>query len=342
MEALTSASMIRDALGRIGPDRIAVAYVGIGWKKYIDTRKLKTIIISPTNGSNAKAIEEIMEEIGIDNVYLHDNLHAKLYLSDSTLLLGSCNLSDNGLSDGRLIESALISNNKDIVNEFSELFEHIKVDAEKKYSDNNKKLKKIEWLHEENGNDIISGRLGKSRPGERPEIVSISDYKSKLDRIHIVWYELNDKTILNEKKIENDFRLKSEKFDKEQLENSMIFTDKDDVRVCDWILCWRCKKDGYPAKNGDINWMRVHHVVNDAICEDHDHKNVAMESKYKYKGNPPFVLDKPTKSLIRQLLSEDKFACLRDNESGEPWLVPTESCKEFVKCLRERARSLQD
>ena len=79
----------------INPQYIAVGYIGKDWHRYIDIEFVKEIIVSPTIGSNPFAIESIVKEIGFENVYFLDELHAKLYIGSDRYAFGSFNLSAN-------------------------------------------------------------------------------------------------------------------------------------------------------------------------------------------------------------------------------------------------------
>jgi len=50
MRICSNAEQLRNALNEIKPTRIAVAYVGAGWKNYISLEHLEEIIVSPTLG----------------------------------------------------------------------------------------------------------------------------------------------------------------------------------------------------------------------------------------------------------------------------------------------------
>ena len=57
----TNPKELRDAIAAVQPDRIAVAFIGINWQEYVDISSIKEIIVSPTLGSNPRAIENIMD-----------------------------------------------------------------------------------------------------------------------------------------------------------------------------------------------------------------------------------------------------------------------------------------
>lgn len=81
---------------------IAVAFWGAGPLKRVplDTQRLPLIRIIAnvtSGGTNPAAIRELLNELGSDRVRQLNNLHAKVFLSDTHLIAGSANISTNGL-----------------------------------------------------------------------------------------------------------------------------------------------------------------------------------------------------------------------------------------------------
>lgn len=108
---ILSGGDIAKEVKRINPQYIAVGYIGKDWHKYIDIEFVKEIIVSPTIGSNPFAIESIVKEIGFENVYFLDELHAKLYIGSDRYAFGSFNLSANAFeADEILVEFGCIAN----------------------------------------------------------------------------------------------------------------------------------------------------------------------------------------------------------------------------------------
>lgn len=96
---------IGSAIQRCNPLKIAVAYLGEDWRSFIpDVQHLEEVIVSPTLGTNPRAVMDLAQRIGWENVHFLDELHAKFYLGSSTAIVGSANLTHNGLSGDALIE----------------------------------------------------------------------------------------------------------------------------------------------------------------------------------------------------------------------------------------------
>jgi hypothetical protein len=104
MMILTRKEDVRKQLKALKPSRIAVAYIGKDWQEYICPQDIDSIIVSPTIGSNPDAIVQLAEIVSYDRVFLLDRLHAKIYLGEDCALIGSFNLSRNGLGEGGLLE----------------------------------------------------------------------------------------------------------------------------------------------------------------------------------------------------------------------------------------------
>ena len=105
---------IATAIAECSPEFIAVAYVGKDWSNFINASKLKKIIVSPTLGSNPYAIESIANLISWDKILFLDKLHAKIYIGKKHLVVGSSNLSKNGLTADGLNEAVIKSDSKSL------------------------------------------------------------------------------------------------------------------------------------------------------------------------------------------------------------------------------------
>lgn len=65
------------------PQKIAVAYIGVDWKKYVNPKSIEFIVISPTLGSNPNTIDDMVKIIGWEKIYFNEALHAKIYKSST-------------------------------------------------------------------------------------------------------------------------------------------------------------------------------------------------------------------------------------------------------------------
>lgn len=334
MEICTSAKQLREAIKTVFPSKIAVAFVGSGWKQYVSPSHLKEIVLSPTIGSYPKAIEEIMDSIGAENVYFLDKLHSKIYLGTESALLGSANLSDNGFSDSGLFEAGVVLTDTSTLAKLNVVFEDYKSRAKRLYPTAKSKKDKLRELMKQwqvaSWNNLNTERGDKTPP-------TITDYKSDLDRIHIAWYQpcnldYNEEAINGV--VPDAIGVKPDDYFKD----AFMFHEKDSVQEGDWILCWYCKDDGYPRKDGKVYWMPVHHVVPNGF---HDDTYTKLVGQAKHLSSPPepFDLDKQTKIAIRAALGSGKFPALLSLNDDEWRLAPADKIvPEFLDHVRSLIR----
>jgi hypothetical protein len=338
MKICSNAEQLRKALKTVKPSKIAVAFLGIGWKKYVSPSNLKEIILSPTLGSNPKAIEGIMQKIGIDNVYFLDNLHSKLYLGAKSALLGSANLSDNGFAEERLLEAGVVLIEPTNLKKLDTVFEDYKAKAAKLYATSESKQEKLRELMKQWQRSIWYDTNPEGDDENLPSNApSIADYKSELDRIHINRYIYGD-LHYNMEAIAAVIPGANER----HLDESLPFLEEDAIEPGDWILCWRCKKDGSPHKNTNVSWMQVHYVIPKGV--DYPDKNDPSARYTKlaihlrdYKSiTEPFALDTATNILIQEALSSKRFRKLRSSNS----LASADAeVPKFLQHLREQYHS---
>ena len=332
MKILTKASDIRQAVKDIKPNKVAVAFVGMGWEDYVSSWDLTEIVLWPTVGSNPKAIDEIMKEIGHENVYFLDGLHAKFYLGNKCALLGSCNLSNNGMRDNGLYEAAILIHEKEELKYLDAQFEHYKELANKAYPTLAKKTEKLEWLYKESSKAI---RYGDLIPDEAP---SLLNFVSGRERIHIVWY-FDDDVKYNK---EPFYAAVPEAYGKEPEDyyanGPMTFLEDDDVKPGDWILCWRANEDGMPHKTAKVEWYYVHHVIS-KMAKDEPYTKVAGQNGAIKKGSEPFKLDPVTQKIIKECLTFDRFKPLRSDGEKDWVLKPADKVTpDFIKTIQAMAQ----
>jgi hypothetical protein len=315
MKICTNANSIRKALMEMQPTKIAVAFIGEGWKTYINVDVLEEIIISPTLGSNPKAIEKIIAHLGISNVHFLDNLHAKIYLGPKTAMIGSANLSDNGLADHRLLEAGVHLTDSSIRQELLETFDSFKSRAKLQYPNAESKLTQLRLLTKQ-WQTSIWHRLN-ADAGKSP---SLPEYSSDLDRIHIAWYESYEPKYKKDviwSRVEETAGVEPDKF----FSKTLTFLEEDEIKVGDWILCWHSRKDGFPYQRGDVSWMHVHHVVPESV-DDSQYTKLVGQAKSLSCPPPPFDLDSKTKEAIRNALASGKFPELLSLDNSS-WKLST-------------------
>lgn len=334
---ITSAEDIRKALKVLGPVKVAVAYVGAGWQRFLSVGQLSEIIVSPTLGSNPKAIENLIEHFGYGRVHFLNTLHSKIYVGKHAAIVGSCNLSDNGMGDARRQEVAVLVDGTDALETLNTAFDEYKRLAKIQYPNKAAKLERLKWLALQASNAEWHGVVT-SGDDTTPSLVN---YASQLDRIHVSWYQPIDidyatKTI--HESVPDSLGTSPEDY----FEDVMTFLEQDEVRPGDWVLCWQANDDGRPRKKGDVSWMHVHHVIPKGSIND-DYTKLVGQSKSLKVGAPPFRLDAPTKQGIRDALSSGLFPDFVSVDES-PWEQPSADrsrafLKHVTKLLSKPARN---
>ena len=178
---------IKTAIANCNPNQIAVAYLGIDWESYIPNYKdLECVIISPTIGSNPHAITSLAKAIGWDRIYFLDELHSKIYLGEKTAIIGSSNLTYNGLSGQSLIELCVEIVDIDNLKEISDFLKDLKIRAAKKYPSITSKKQKVQEL------EVLWGRGISDDVIVTKEKMNFHFNEFELlanDHFYVVWYQ---------------------------------------------------------------------------------------------------------------------------------------------------------
>jgi hypothetical protein len=335
MPIYSTAQELRNALVEIQPSKIAVAFVGNGWRNYVNPEHLAEIVLSPTLGSNPRAIEAIMQNIGEEHVYFLDNLHAKIYLGTESALLGSSNLSDNGFSDNGNFEAGVVLSDSESLENLQAVFNNYKTIAAERYPTRESKMERLRILYREWQNSIASGTISPNlnnddRNNSSP---SIGDYRSELPRIHIAWYtegeaDYNNAAILAvvpEAINPSDYFV-----------DTNIFHEDDVVQKGDWILSWRAKTGGLPDGRSDPIWLYAQHVIPNGVLDPTYTKLVGQATRVQCPP-PPFVLDARTIQLIRDALNSRRFLTLLPPEDDRDWWLADADAAvpDFLNYLRD-------
>lgn len=338
MKVVTQAGVIRNELARIRPARVAVAYVGSDWANFVSLPHLREVVLSPTFGSNPKAIAEIMQKLGEENVHFLDKLHSKFYLGQDAALLGSCNLTSNGLSDQGLFESAVVLTDDKVRKQLDTEYERYKDLARKQYPTSDMKWERLRELESQWGRAERSGLVPPTKSGA-PSIVSC---QSKLYRIHVCWCG-SQPMKHNKKRTEKAAREAAAGSFAEYMSDEMAFHKSDDIRPRDWILRWSCNGQGLPRANGRIGWLYVHKVIKGGF-DDPEYPTLALQAKPQFERRPtePFLLDKRMQSLVREVLNSRKFPALLALDDEKPWRLRSADkvTHQFLEALRNGAERM--
>lgn len=201
---LLDKSEYRKAISYVKPIKIAVAYLGIDFNKYLNPNDIKKIIISPTLGSNYYAIHELVTEIGWDSIFFLNSLHSKIFLGKEKAVIGSANLTNNALSDSGLYEAGIFIENGEKINLLNRYFEELLTISLYDYPTIESKKEKLQALFMENKNyENLNNRVNlnlspiklldeENNKKERKTIFIIVKESLIISNTELDWSRIND------------------------------------------------------------------------------------------------------------------------------------------------------
>ena len=310
----------------LDPNHIMVAYVGMDWKRFIpNPGRIQKIIIQPNPPTNHLAVRQIVSHVTWDCVRFMSNLHAKVYLniqSDESgkcsgkAIVGSPNLTDNGLGGNGLYEAATEfdfkctedgDENIDILGAFDEAWEL----AGKEYPDCKSKEEKLRELEE---NNIPPD------PNPPKKYVNFCKYEEEWKKdFWPVWYTTEKDLIYSDNVTQSQ---------QDRIRDRITISGRDVLSNANktgyWILQWKITQRGTVNSRAGFNWMYVHEVIPNALdpqdADYTDYSTLLVEYEDLHIPAPPFSLDKRTQGAIKDVLNLPEYSCFNTEPSGGgPW-----------------------
>lgn len=319
MEILLSSDEIANKLNQIKPTKIAVAFVGKDYSKFIDILSVENIIISPTIGSNPSAIGDIVSKIGWGKVHFINHLHSKIYIGDKFAVIGSANLSSNGLGADNLIEIGIaIPTNNKLYDKFDELIELAKT----LYVDQTSKRAALDKLHLKWRS---LQRYSFTRDKCESTAIQFKDYIPELHGTFKVawWTELDEYDLKSFQKYYTKNVITTGTDINCVIKDSISLAKNDDININEWVLVWRCNKDGSPDKKQNLRWLYVHDIVPGGSKKYQEYPYVAVQKLDQLPPiQPPFELDANFTKVFKDVIAENKYSPFRPNINDEKiWRV---------------------
>lgn len=287
---------IQRAIISCKPLKIAVAYIGTDWSKFIpEYQHLDTIIVSPTLGSNPLAIAEIVKKIGWDKVYFLDELHAKMYIGAETAIIGSANLTKNGLSGDKLFEICTEIKSYKKINELNNIFQVILDKAVKKYPTIDSKKNRLKEL-EKIWRIATSHQMISSKNNRIP---SFSNFELLGDdHFYILWYQSGD-----------DYEYSEDVKSMQSLMHDEIhFSASDDVEKNKWALVWEITAESKPESK-EIEWMYIHEIFENGIISDgYEYSTCAIQRKDIHTPPVPFNITKSIDIAFKKAIQDKEIS----------------------------------
>ncbi len=260
---------IKKAIARCEPTRIAVAFIGEDWKTFLPNHEiLQSIIVSPTIGSNPEAITHLAQSIGWDKIFFLDELHAKIYIGKESAIVGSANLTNNGLDGERLIELCVEINDEENLKKINRFFDELVEKAKARYPSVKEKKIKLNELYKTR-NSAISNCIIKEKTPKRENINSFENFQFN-DQFYVSWY----------RKVKNFEYSEDAKNIENLIKSDLHIPNEEPIEKNKWILMWLITEKNKPHKSRKPFWLYIHEIFeNGVIYDGHEYlKLVAQRS----------------------------------------------------------------
>lgn len=307
--------------------RIATAFIGSGANQLIGNNctDVKIVCNLTMGGTNPHEVATLIQQFGKSNVRQINNLHAKLYIGAEYAIVGSANMSNNGLGfqPTALREAGYMfpldpSNPHDSLDWFDQLWGEAREITPKDLRDAEEKWK----------------RRDKNRDGDwNFNSRDICHYDFDNDDFPLLeWFgnsawEIVDDATVNQTLLSGWSSLEDAVSDSVDItcEHDMGHLQKDR-----WVLRYQRRK------NAKFQWSQLSGIVlpNILVYEgETETRSVALLKPNTYAG--PFDMDKATEAALRGLLFSDKYAELRTDDFEGCWFEPrVELMRQFWKELQ--------
>jgi hypothetical protein len=299
MREIIEKNGMREAIREIAPTKIAVAYIGQNSEAYVDIDSIEAIIVRPTTGTNPDEVIKIASAIGWDKVHFLTTLHAKIYLGKDSVLLGSCNLSNNGLGDYGLHEIAAFSDSPETVANISGYFEDLKKRATEEFQDEKSKI------------DVIE-RLKRITP------LSFNEFDASITQIPIIRWEGYIPKYTREG-LEKFGVTTADDFISNVCTDAISITETCDLKPGQFILYWKVKDDGSAVINS-IKWLYAHRVERN-IVDDTNYSGLVIQLQDAPVPVPPFKIDDKFRKTFAALMNSKPSTFLLKNTTMDNWTV---------------------
>lgn len=288
---------IKKAIRRCNPSKIAVAYIGVDWETYIpDAARLSTIIVSPTFGSNPRAVMDIAKKIGWEKIHFLDELHAKTYIGASSAIIGSANLTNNGLSGEGLVELCVEVSSTETLKKLNATFETLRQRAQQQYPTTESKRARIRELEMLWG-AAIANRI--VRNNKNNNIPSFPDFELLGgDHFYVLWYQPVDCEYSNDVKAIESLMV-----------DDIHFASADKVKKNKWALVWRITDSNKPHKSEKPDWLYIHEVFeNGVVDEGYEYPKCAIQRNDLDVPSPPFEITGEVALAFKKAVQEKNIA----------------------------------
>lgn len=298
MTAIVTGTDIALAIRETQPTRIAVAYLGADWRDYlVNPENIDHIVISPTFGSNPRAILDLCEVLTWEKILFLDELHAKIYLGSKSAVVGSANLTANGLCGEALLECSAVLNSDADLHTIAELIDAIVSRAKQQYPTTEAKVKKVASL-KIMWNKAFSANLIDQKRNRTNTINTIEKYRpAALDDFYVLWY-MNANT-----KYSPELELI-----KSRICDEIHFHPNDKPLENRYVLKWCKNLDDSANKKTKLYWMYIHEIFKDGIRENnYSYTTAAVQLKNIAVPPVPFEITENITAKFIELIDSKRL-----------------------------------
>ena len=332
-------TQINEALSRLHGDRrlyCAVAFWGNGAAAHLGLPRagqdLRIICNLAMGGTNPREIKRL-QKFGAEVRHL-ERLHAKVYIGDSEMIVGSANVSANGLgfeagAQANWIEAATLGPLQPRTLEWF----NILWDVAKKVSPAALAAALLAWNDRQHHLPTLPSFARFDPDGE---FVPLLDYYGGTDIVD------PNKSVLK-KAVGRDY---DDEMD-QRLRESFDIAGPEDREAWEegrWVLKWTRTPSGKMDARVKPEWIRVGKYVENAWRPSKKHRWLDVMMPAEHPGAVPFeVRDKRFTTAFREVLMRDEFAALRDDSSYErPWNTSVRSglVRPFWKEVKEAYQAI--
>lgn len=300
------------AIQKVRPQRIAVAYLGADWDRFLgeDLSGLDSIVISPRLGTNPLAVSRLVKALrtpqrsGWERVFFHEDLHAKLYLGKDAAVLGSANLSSNGLQGNQLVELCTRTCLTKDLQALAAFYDGVLAQAKAQYPTEATRKRRLADLADATqrlkaaiGDDAASGANRAKQPAPQ-----LHDFELlAADQFYVNWYQPQPNPVFTEA---------AQTFES-KIEDWISMAPEDKPVKGKWVLCWRMANSHQPDGRAKPHWMLIDEVIPGGIaCEDGVYTQLVLQRNdlgrsSSWRDAAPFGLTDAVIKALRSTLVEE-------------------------------------
>lgn len=287
---------IQCAVRSCKPSKIAVAYIGADWQTFIsDLSCLESIIVSPTFGSNPWAITDLVKQIGWGKVHFLDELHAKFYIGKESAVIGSANLTRNGLGAEGLFELCVEVHAEESLRKVNRTFGDLKKRAQEQYPTKESKKIRLNEL-EKCWGAAIANRIVKGESRKERQFLDFEPLGN--DHFYVLCYQPTDCEYSEDVKTIQSLMV-----------DDIHFAISDEPMKNKWALVWRITDTSKPDGRARPHWLYIHEIFeNGVIDEGYEYPKCAIQRKDLEVPPPPFDLTGDVVAAFKVAVREESIA----------------------------------